>query len=89
MGRAYWSRIVEVRDRGGFDYLDFDLEGPDDLSLPASYEGMSGAGLWLVRKGALDSPLLIGVAFYQSSDRRFIRCHGPKSLDKLLRRATE
>lgn len=84
-GRAYWSEMMpEAHERDGFDYLDFDLKQKDTLIPPSSYAGMSGSGLWEVRKGALDSPLLVGVAFCQSADRSYVRCHGPKSVYERL-----
>lgn len=79
-GRAYWSAILDHHERSGFDYLDFDVDPSANLSFPASYGGMSGSALWQVRRGALEAPVLIGVAFYEGPEKRFIRCHGPKSL---------
>jgi hypothetical protein len=74
---------------GEFDYLDYELRYGGKREPPASLGGYSGAGLWQVLlKGAPgtlepEAILLSGVAFYQSErlgDRRFIRCHGRRSL---------
>lgn len=86
---SFMGRVrVEPID-GPFDYWRFlpSYAGPV-LFPPTSFGGCSGGGLWevsLLRDGlslAL-GPLLRGVAFWESDevdDRRWIRCHGPRSL---------
>ncbi len=84
--------IAAVHDKDGFDYLDIGV----DLSLaeaPSSFAGISGGGLWRLTFTESGSGqftwnfALKGVAFYQSpvvDGHRFIRCHGPKSIQELM-----
>ena len=89
-GRAFFSSVQQVHQRGEYDYFDLgaDLQLPD---VPSSFSGVSGGGLWEVNLSMMKSKELSwdgkryfrGVAFWQSevSDgRRMIRCHGPKSI---------
>lgn len=77
----------EERDR--FDYYSVGVELNADDSLPTSYAGMSGGGLWQItirRNGDEIEPVdkyLSGVVYYQTEikdDFRFIKCHGRKSI---------
>jgi hypothetical protein len=84
------------RKRIGFDYLDyrFDLAFP---GVPRKFGGVSGGGVWHVylyyspQTGEIDWRLsLHGVAFYELDivkEHRPIRCHGPRSIKRLLRLA--
>ena len=89
-GRAFFSSVQQVHQRGEYDYFDLgaNLQLPD---VPSSFGGVSGGGLWEVKLSMTKSEKLTwdekryfrGVAFWQSevSDgHRMIRCHGPKSI---------
>lgn len=75
-------------ERGSFDYIDLELNARD--TLPTSFGGVSGGGLWQVTIERLNDGryisrryLLSGVAYYEqspSNGARFIRCHGSKSI---------
>lgn len=81
-------------ERDGFDYLDYDF----DLTfpgMPRRFGGVSGGGIWNVysrrssETGKIDWDVsLHGVAFFQldvANEHRTIRCHGPESMNALLR----
>lgn len=89
-GRAFFSSVQQVHQRGEYDYFDLgaNLQLPD---VPSSFGGVSGGGLWEIKLSMTKSEKLSwdekryfrGVAFWQSevSDgHRMIRCHGPKSI---------
>jgi len=74
---------------GGHDYFDFPVSHEGRASSPASWGGMSGAGLWQVPlKRQLDvlvhlAPLLSGILFYQwptTETECGVRGHGRRSL---------
>jgi len=88
-GLAGMSFAEKIYEKGGFDYVEVKAERrPDDT--PQSYGGISGGGLWRVPliingKGVVSVKQyeLAGVAFYQTeldNGFRFLRCHGPNSL---------
>lgn len=76
-------------ERENYDYIEIDVAQTEG-DIPASFEGMSGGGLWQVpvepsgdAAFAAVNHFLAGVIFYQGvSDNgtRFLRCHGPKSI---------
>jgi hypothetical protein len=74
-----------------FDLVDFEpVEAADD-PLPKSFGGLSGGGLWrlFINYDEHDRPVLhrmhlIGVAFFETAQRRII-CHGPRSIYEMLR----
>jgi len=83
--------IEDVHQRANWDYLDLGINLSKNP--PSSFGGMSGGGLWQIdieryedKDGTLlwrPGAALEGVAFYQSkpaNGRRFIRCHGRRSL---------
>ncbi len=82
------------QERSGFDYLDYDF----DLTFPGTprrFGGVSGGGVWNVyihrspETGEIDWDVMLhGVAFFELdvvNEHRSIRCHGPESLNTLLR----
>ncbi len=80
----------------GLDYLDYEM----DLTfpLPRTCGGVSGGGVWHVyiyyssETDIIDWTMsLHGVAFYELdivNERRPIRCHGPRSIEAIIRDAT-
>jgi len=90
-GEAFFSAVQLTHEHDGYDYFDLgaDLKLP---GVPSSFSGVSGGGLWDVKLSISKSNkdirwdgkrYLRGVAFWQSegsTDRRIIRCHGPKSI---------
>src|ERR1700693_3287754 len=82
----------KVQERGGFDYLDYEI----DLSLrevPRKFGGVSGGGggrvfLYCSQDGTIDWKMsLHGTAYYELpivDEHRPIRCHGPKSITSVL-----
>lgn len=87
-----------ILTRGKYDYIEV-LVDSGVLESPMRYRGTSGGGLWRVpllmdpNSGLISvkNYILAGVAFYeteQESGKRKIRCHGPKSLDQIVLRAT-
>lgn len=82
-------------ERDGFDY--FELDADVGAAIPTTLRGMSGGGLWQVAvvqspDGALTPgrALLRGVAFFEGlreDRRRFVRCHGDRSIYEHVRRA--
>lgn len=74
---------------GQYAYVDFPIVPHDNPSVPTSFGGMSGGGLWQVplrrnADGAIknDRPLLSGVIFYQytENEQRHIKCHFRRSV---------
>jgi hypothetical protein len=80
-----------------FDYCDAEINYDSSNTLPESFEGVSGGGLWFVplrEKGRniieTEKPILHGVAFYQTQRQgslRAIRCQGPMSIYEQARQA--
>jgi hypothetical protein len=76
--------------RGGYDYIEIDIGDGNDPNIPTDFGGMSGGALWYVpiRESTNSTSLpfehfLSGVIFYQGKGedkRRFIRCHGHRSI---------
>lgn len=66
----------------GFDYLRFEPNDDGSGSLPFSYGGCSGGGLWRLTPSTLQ-PVFSGIAFWQSdvmAGKRDLRCHGRISI---------
>jgi hypothetical protein len=91
-GICGFALLGKAFEKDNFDYLDFEVSCAKEKSLPSSYGGVSGGGVWQLElklkdgKLAPQDPILSGVAFYQSaiqSDKRTIRCHGRQSLYKV------
>jgi hypothetical protein len=91
----YFSGVEAVAEREGFDYFDIGVNYATNPDAPASFAGVSGGGLWRVllvpAAGGTVSwdgkPRLEGVAFFETevvADRRYIRCHGTKSVYKRI-----
>ena len=90
------SWITKASERDGLDYVDLAYGHEERSDLPHSYGGISGSGLWQIQptrsKGTgdiswNDTVQLEGVAFYQKvtgDQRGVIRCHGRKSLFRIL-----
>jgi hypothetical protein len=85
----------DVCERGGFDYLDAAYDHTIRPTLPQSYGGISGSGLWRIpikrpTVGSISwshTARLESVAFYQKAtheQQHIIRCHGRKSICRLL-----
>ncbi|MGD0663270.1 MAG: hypothetical protein ABSD38_34930 [Syntrophorhabdales bacterium] len=80
-----------------FNYYDTEVVYDEGRSLPESFKGVSGGGLWIVplrqREGfsvKAGKPMLHGVAFYQTAKEgslRKIRCHGPAGIYGQVREA--
>ena len=80
-----------VEEVGGYDYLDYPPSFParqTPLSLPRSWGGMSGSGLWQIPLKSeednieYDAPLLSGILFRERKvdGEMWITCHGRKSV---------
>ncbi|HEY1423640.1 MAG TPA: hypothetical protein VGF20_09320 [Candidatus Acidoferrum sp.] len=80
--------------KGDFDYLDYEM----DLGFPGvprTFGGVSGGGVWRVwlfwspENREIDWKMSFhGVAFWQHdivNEHRSIRCHGPKSVEAVMR----
>lgn len=84
------GKVLREYESKGCDLIEFEPGHGSETSLPGSYQGMSGAGLWrfyVSPDGSVRETRLHGIAFYESppSDgRRTIICHGPRSLFDLL-----
>jgi hypothetical protein len=93
---ACYSGVKREWSEGAFDYLELSVLYTDDSSLPSSFGGVSGAGVWQVGlvdfSGVaigLESPILSGLAFYQTDiieNERSIICHGRVSIYKHIPR---
>jgi hypothetical protein len=78
---------IEVAN-GDFDYFELDVDQSE--TVPSSFAGMSGGGLWRVLVARPNNGdfvptryLLTGVVFYQGvreNGTRFVRCHGRRSV---------
>lgn len=78
--------------RDEWDYIECKIpSGPQNTKAPYSFAGVSGGGLWLLRRNAENmpcNPILIGVAFCQDPSEQdehgnyimTIRCHGLDSI---------
>ncbi len=94
--RAYGSVLRASHIRNGFDYFDFSLDHPDRPSMPSTFAGLSGGGLWHVHLNRSRStgkisfrgnPTLEGVIFYEEFEAKgigYIRCHGRRSIYRKL-----
>ena len=89
-----WIR-PESCEREGFDYVDVTFDHLRRQSLPHSYGGISGSGLWRIPTARPSDGLiswthavrLEGVAFFQKpipTQQHIIRCHGRKSIYRRL-----
>jgi len=83
------SSDAPTKIRADFDYLDLDVGYQGALE---DFGGVSGGGLWriLYYKSAHTGEIrwfkfLEGVAFYQLSHPRVVRCHWPQSIGTVLR----
>jgi len=69
-----------------FEFLDIRASCKPPCDPPRSFEGMSGGGLWAMRReeDAEDwTATLMGIAFYQLSPAEtycYVRCHGPADI---------
>lgn len=76
----------------GYDYIELGCDRSSSPTIPYSFGGVSGGGVWKVE---IDSPdgspgseilgeiTLCGVAFYEDeldTQYPYVRCHGPGSL---------
>lgn len=73
----------------GFDIVHMSPEAAPDGSLPESFGGTSGGGLWeIFVDGTTEEFLekrLAGVAYKETfEDGHLIKCHGPKSIYEIL-----
>jgi hypothetical protein len=91
VGLGSFGEIELQRQEGEHDLLTFRPRDQDDFSTPRSYGGTSGGGLWrLYLDRATETTYtlkrrdLVGVAFFETKDRRVI-CHGPGSIYEVLR----
>jgi len=76
-----------------YDYYEVGVKYGHDPTIPGSFGGMSGGGLWQVRLIKMKNgdikikkPILSGVAFYQTdiiNGIRYIKCHGRQSIYNL------
>ncbi len=83
------GKVAEIVERDGFDLLFFKPSPEDGFSLPRSYKGTSGGGLWRFYATAqtggnqlISESRLMGVAFYETPEH--VICHGPKSIFEKL-----
>lgn len=77
---------------GEYDFVEVGINYNIDKTLPNSWGGISGCGLWHVllkqsEKGDIEvkESILSGVGFYQTdkeNNKRYIRCHGHRSIYK-------
>ncbi len=85
-GFAGLTRIERFREHDGYDLCDVTVDYSLDKSLPHSFGGYSGGGLWniVLTKNedtgeiAHSPPIFAGVIFYQepiSETRKILRCH--------------
>jgi hypothetical protein len=76
----------QVESIGNMDRLELAPLPSTNPTLPETYGGVSGGGLWRSFRNGKDESIelqLIGVAFYESAAvnrSRMIICHGPKSI---------
>jgi len=87
---VFFSGVDAIYDLDGYDYFDVGIDLESAPQFRKSFGGVSGGGLWhliLTRtsggSGLSFARSFEGVAFYQSPEkegRRFIRCHGRKSI---------
>jgi hypothetical protein len=83
-----------ITERDGWDYIDSKCSYSDSNTLPLSFEGTSGGGIWSMEvlrskatgKLSLGKSALVGVSFYQTSMKnsvRYVRGHFVKSIYEL------
>jgi hypothetical protein len=83
--------LAKTRQQDGFDYFSIEVSSNPNYTLPRSFGGASGCGIWYMmfdKAGGvdalrLDQLVLGGIAFYESEmngERRFIECHGIRSV---------
>ena len=87
---AYFSRIIDTHEVGGWGYVDFSLEGGAE-NASESMHGMSGFGLWRVGDAgpsrvlaSQDTTFLDGIVQRWTERPPFIRCHDRSSLYKFV-----
>lgn len=91
--RTFQVIKIASHNRDGFDYSDV-LAHWSSSQIPPNFGGVSGGGLWKVLVFAEPSTekldwiaSLEGVAFFHvgtDGDHGVLRCHGPKSIERLL-----
>jgi hypothetical protein len=85
------GEVVNERDSGAFDLLDFNVSFGPDVAMPASYGGVSGGGLWRVEftRGSGNQlvpgrKLVVGIVYWESAStaegERTLTAHGPRSI---------
>ncbi len=93
----YDTTMAKHTKSGGWDYLLVNLDLPENPSLPRTYGGVSGGGVWRVLFSVSEDNsifsledeardiILSGVAFYQTElEGRQIIAHGPTSVYRIL-----
>ena len=89
------SGIRREYDNIGYDYIEMSIEyGSFSPTLPASFGGLSGSGVWqvLLRENSgghlvADEYILSGIVFYQTElkeNHRILRCHGRKAIYEIV-----
>ena len=79
----------------GYDYLDFEIDTKKNSRVPSLLNGMSGGGVWKVEWKEVYNNFQYsywGIIFWQTElidGKRFLRCHGRKSIYKLLKHVLE
>jgi hypothetical protein len=84
-------RLAKTRQQDGFDYFSIEVNSNASYTLPRSFGGASGCGIWYmdfvktedIKTFRLNQVVLGGMAFYQSEmddERRFIECHSVESI---------
>lgn len=90
---AYSPSEITPRDLGEYDYIDISFSRVGIEGLPSFFGGISGSGLWeipFMRSDKADgfrwnrTVILRGLAFYQPKGQSVVRCHGPKTINRLV-----
>lgn len=93
-GMAFLTGIGKQYFVGEYDFLEAVVKHRIDNTIPTTFGGVSGGGLWQIRlmktkKGEYEvkEVFLFGVAFYQkevTDGVRYIKCNGPRTIYKTV-----
>ena len=89
-GQFGFTGIKNYYEQKGYDFFEVVADRKFDKTLPTTFGGTSGGGLWQVhlmqlneRGYKIEKRVLMGVAFYEipvENDIMHIRCNGPRSI---------
>jgi len=91
-----FTGITKYYEQEGYDFWEVGVDYKFNSTLPNTFGGTSGGGLWQVHVAGskkdgfqIQKRILMGVAFYETEIKnniRYIRCNGPRSIYEISRK---